>query len=65
MWCGKGGEQGDAMMPFFFGRRQQEALQAVQRQLEDGESLLAFLDDVYVVTRPERVGEVTGFWRKA
>ena len=55
---GEGGEQGDAMMPLLFCLGQKEALQSVQRQLEDGERLFAFLDDVYVVTRPERVGEV-------
>ena len=55
---GEGGEQGDAMMPLWFCLGQKEALQSVQRQLEDGERLFAFLDDVYVVTRPERVGEV-------
>ena len=30
----------------------------MQRQLQAGERLFAYLDDVYVVTRPERVGEV-------
>ena len=30
----------------------------MQRQLLAGERLFAFLDDIYVVTRPERVGEV-------
>ena len=55
---GEGGEQGDAMMPLLFCLGQQKALRAVQQQLEDGERLFAFLDDVYVVIRPERVGEV-------
>ena len=40
------------MMPLFFCLGQQEALQAVQRQLQAGERLFAYLDDVYVVTRP-------------
>ena len=56
----EGGEQGDAMMPLLFCLGQQGALQAV-RQLEDGERLFAFLDVFYVVTRPERVGEVYRF----
>ena len=55
---GEGDEQGDAMMPLLFCLGQQEALQAVHRQLQAGERLFAYLDDVYVVTRPERVVEV-------
>ena len=60
MWCHRAKEasKGDAVMPLLFCLGQQEALQAVQRQMEDGERLFAFLDDVYVVTCPERVGKV-------
>ena len=60
---GEGGEQGDAMMPLLFCLWQQEALQAVQRQLEDGERLFAFLDDDHVVTRPlqDFGGSLEGF----
>ena len=53
---GEGGEQGDAMMPLLFCLGQHEALRATQEQLRDGEHLLAFLDDIYMVTRPDRVG---------
>ena len=55
---GEGGEQGDAMMPLLFSSAQHSALAAVQAQMEDGEVLLAFHDDIYTVTMPERVGEV-------
>ena len=55
---GEGGEQGDAMMPLLFCLGQHEALRATQEQLRDGEHLLAFLDDIYMVTRPDRVGPV-------
>ena len=54
----KGGEQGDALMPSLFALGQHAALVAVQSQLIVGEKLMAFLDDIYVVTRPERIGAV-------
>ena len=64
---GEGGEQGDPMMPMLYslGHR---ALLSVQAQLQTHERLLAFLDDIYVVTVPERTLEVhnilrTEFWR--
>ena len=44
-----GGEQGDPLMPALFSLGQHPALQAVQAQLQDGERLFAFLDNVYVV----------------
>ena len=52
---GEGGEQGDPLMPFLFALGQHGALQAVQNNLGPTERLLAFLDDVYRVTTPERV----------
>ena len=48
---GEGGEQGDPLMPLLFALRQH----AVQNTLGPTERLLAFLDDVYTVTTPERV----------
>ena len=53
---GEGCEQGDAMMPLLFCLGQQEVLQAVQRQLQAGERLFVYFDDVYVVTRPRASG---------
>ena len=55
---GEGGEQGDALMPLLFSLGQHKALLRVQERLRRGESLMAFLDDIYVVTVPERVVEV-------
>ena len=45
---GEGGEQGDAMMPLLFSLG----------QLRPGELLFAFLDDIYIVCSPARVGMV-------
>ena len=55
---GEGGEQGDVLMPLLFSLGQHAALQEVQDQPLEGERLFAFLDDIYVVTTPERVGHV-------
>ena len=52
---GEGGEEGDAMMPLLFSVGQHEALTQVQNRLRPREVLFAFLDDIYVVCRPERV----------
>ena len=46
---GEGGEQGDAMMPLLHSLGQHGALQKLQSELHDGETLLAFSDDTYVV----------------
>ena len=51
----EGGEQGDPLMPALFSLGQHPALQVVQSQLQDGERLFAFLDDVYIVCAPPRV----------
>ena len=46
-------------MPLLFSLGQHAALQAVQRQLVEGERLFAFLDDVHVTTpNPDRVGPI-------
>ena len=55
---GEGGEQGDPLMPLLFFVVQHAALEAIQRRLFPTEKLLAFLDDIYVVSKPERVGDV-------
>ena len=54
----EGGEQGDPLMPLLFSLGIKGALATVQEQLGEGEFLFAFLDDVYAVCAPERVGEV-------
>ena len=45
-------------MPLLFCLGQHPGLAAVSAALQDGERLFAFLDDLYVVCRPERVGAV-------
>ena len=55
---GEGGEQGDAMMPLLYSLGQHRALQLVQDELREDEALLAFLDDTYLVTSPERTTTV-------
>ena len=56
---GEGGEQGDALMPLLFAVGQHSALDAVQEELQEREVLLAFHDDIYVVTPdPARVGPI-------
>ncbi|CAK8990588.1 Retrotransposable element SLACS 132 kDa protein (ORF2) [Includes: Reverse transcriptase] [Durusdinium trenchii] len=54
----EGGEQGDPLMPALFSLGQRTALQTVHSNLEPGETLFAFLDDVYVVLPPHRVRPV-------
>ena len=54
----EGGEQGDPLMPALFSLGQEPALQAVQAQLQPGEVIYAFLDDIYAVVQPERVRAV-------
>ena len=53
---GEGGEQGGALMPLLFCLGQHRALEAAQRQLRNGERLLALLDDIYLATPPAQVG---------
>ena len=42
-------------MPALYALAQQPVLCEVQAQLRDGEAIFAFLDDTYVVARPDRV----------
>ena len=53
---GEGGEQGDLLMPMSFALGQHRALLAIQERFLEGERVFAFLDDIYVVCMPERVG---------
>ena len=50
----EGGEQGDPLMPLLFSLGIHDALEEIQQQSEPGESLFAFVDDVYVLCSPER-----------
>ena len=51
---GEGGEQGDALMPALFSLGQHSALEAIQARLRPGERLMAFLDDIYAKSIPNR-----------
>ena len=55
---GEGGEQGDPLMPLLFCLGQHSALLAINAKLTQGESLFAFLDDLYVLCSPGRLSEV-------
>ena len=52
----EGGEQGDPLMPAPHSLGQRGALEAARAQTQPGELLVAFLDDVITVARPDRVG---------
>jgi len=51
---GEGGEQGDALMPALFSLGMADALREAQAQLLPNELVIAYLDDVYIVSTPER-----------
>ena len=55
---GEGGEQGDPLMPMLFALGQHQALRSVQSQLPQDECLLAFHDNIYVVSQPEQTVEI-------
>ena len=54
----KGENKGILSCPFLFSLGQHATLDAVKARMVEGEVLLAFLDDVYVITKPDRVGDV-------
>ena len=47
-------EQGDSLAPALFAVGQDDAFVAAAQELQAGEFLAAFLDDIYVVTTPSR-----------
>ena len=51
---GEGGEQGDALMPALFSLGLAEALREAQANLLPDELVIAYLDDLYIVSSPER-----------
>ena len=60
---GQGGEQGDPLMPLLFALGQHAALCAIDNSLGVDDRLMAFLDDVYVVTLPESLrGDLLSFF---
>ena len=60
----EGGEQGDPLMPMLYALGQHQALRSVQSQLLQDERLLAFHDDIYVVSQPERTVEIRDILRE-
>ena len=54
---GEGGEQGDPLMPALYALAQHGALEVARAQLLPGETLLAYLDDVYILCQPGRAVE--------
>ena len=50
---GEGGEQG-AVMPALFSLGQHSVLEAIQARLRLDERLMAFLDDIYAKSNPNR-----------
>ena len=54
----EGGEQGDSLMPLLFCLAVHDVLAEVKEQLQDGEVIFAFLDDVYVLCALERARHI-------
>ena len=54
----EGGEQGDPLMPLLFSLAIHDALAETKDALENGEELLAFLDDIYAISEPGRTRAV-------
>ena len=52
------GEQSDTLMPLLSAVGQHIAIEAASFQWLPGERILAHLDDIYMITMPERVGAV-------
>ena len=55
---GEGGKQGDPLMPALLCLAVQSALTAAQGERREGEAVFAYLDDVYLITTPDRCAEV-------
>ena len=62
---GEGGEQGDPLMPALFALGLHDTLEAVKAQMLPGEHLFAYLDDVYILCKPERVKKLYDLLEKA
>jgi hypothetical protein len=54
----EGGEQGDPLMPVLYALGQADALAHAQSQLQEGDVIFSFLDDIYVITTRARAAEV-------
>ena len=58
IWQHEGGEQGDPLMPLLFSLAIHNALEEVRGQMQEGELLFAFLDDIYIVSSPARTRRI-------
>ena len=56
---GEGIEQGDPLAPLLFSLAIHRALRNAQDFLEDGDSMFAFLDDVYTIASRDRAAAIT------
>ena len=57
----EGGEQRDPLMPLLFSLAIHNAFNEAKQEMLDGEELFAFLDDVYIVSSPERTRHFVQF----
>ena len=55
---GEGGEQGDPLVPLLFSVGQHDALSAIHEGMRVHERLFAYLDDIWLVSKPDRVGDL-------
>ena len=55
---GEGGDQGDPLMPLLFSLAMHPSLVSTGDLLREGEKIFAFLDDMYLICKPERVLEI-------
>ena len=55
---GEGGEQGDPLVPLLFSVGQHDALSAIHEGMRVHERLFAYLNDIWLVSKPERVGDL-------
>ena len=53
----EGGEHGDPLMPALYALGQHEALRQASQELHSDDVLMAFLDDLYLITSRDRVAE--------
>ena len=51
---GEGGEQGDPLMPLLYSLGVHNSLVEGKRTMRRGEYLLAYLDDTFILSQPER-----------
>ena len=58
----EGGEQGDPLMPLLFSLGIHDSLRAVKERMRPEDELFAYLDDVHVVSPPDRTRGLYNLW---